>query len=145
AVNQGLFRADVTYDGIADIAYVAIASANGRFGGLRCANTEFSASNGITGVYAPGVQFMGPVYIGDVDAFDFATPALVIGSAMDRTIVAGGDLQQTNSQAVKVSGLTRLEFVNGATSHSVALPAQGNKGQLEPNGIDVTSQVVVNP
>ncbi len=145
AVNQTLFRDDVTYDGVADIAYIAILSANGKFGGLRTANTSFFATRGLTGVYAPGVQFTGPLFVGDINAFDSATPVLMIGSATGTTSINGGNLSQTNARAVQVSGLTQLTFVAGSTSHGTAQSAKTNLGRLEQNGIDVTSQVVVNP
>jgi hypothetical protein len=145
AINQGLFPAGTEYDGIADIAAISIASTNGRFGGLRCANAFFFSDTGTTGVDAPGVQFAGPVYIGDISAFDTASASLVIGSCADRTLIAGGDLQQANNTAVKVAGLTRLEFVAGATSGGDVLPAQTNKGTLMQDGVDVTSTIVVNP
>lgn len=145
AVNQSLFRDDVTYDGVADLGYIAILSANGKFGGLRCANIGFFASNGLTGVYAPGVQFTGPVYVGDIDAFDDAEPVLVLGSAQGDTWITGGNLAQTNAKPVRVSGLTQLKFVAGATSHGTALPAQANQARLERDGVDVTAQIVVGP
>jgi hypothetical protein len=71
---------------------------------------------------------------------------LVIGGATD-TRITGGDLKQPNNQSVKVSGLTRLRFVDGTNSHGVVQPAQTNKAQLIDNdtGTDVTSKVVVNP
>lgn len=145
AVNQALFRDDVTYDGLADIAFIAIASTDGKFGGLRTANTSYFASKGITGVYAPGVQFTGPVYVGDINAFDAATPYLALGSATGETQINGGDLAQTNGRAVQVSGLTQLRFVAGTTSHGGALAAKANQARLEQNGTDVTATIVVNP
>lgn len=145
ALYQALFRDDVTYDGVADLAYISILSANGKFGGLRCANVSFFASKGFTGVYAPDVQFTGPVYVGDIDAFDDAEPVLVLGSATGDTLITGGDLSQTNTRAVQVSGLTQLKFVAGSTSHGSALPAQSNQARLERDGVDVTAQIVVNP
>src|SRR5690606_34045086 len=85
AIDQTLFRADVSYDGVADLAYIAILSSNGKFGGLRCANASFFATKGLTGIYAPGVQFTGPVYVGDIDAFDDAESVLQLGSAQGDT------------------------------------------------------------
>lgn len=144
AVNAALFRDGVAYDGWADIAYIAITSTDGKFGGLRTANASYFATKGITGVYAPGVQFTGPVYIGDVNAFDTAIPAIVIGSAAEVQI-NGGDLAQSNQRAVQVSGVSRLRFVNGGNSHGVEVAAQTNKARLEQNGIDITAQIVVSP
>lgn len=144
AVNQALFRPDVTYDGFADIAFLAISSANGKFGGVRTANASYFATTGITGLYAPNVQFTGPVYIGDINASDTATPMLVLGSGSNVRIT-GGDLFQTNSRAVQVAGITQLQFVAGSNSHSTLFPAQLNQARLEENGTDVTAQIVVNP
>jgi hypothetical protein len=144
AVNQGLFRDDVTYDGVADIAFIAILSTNGKFGSVRTGNTSYFATNGFTGVYAPGVQFTGPVFVGDISAADTATPVLVLGAAGD-TRVAGGDMLQSNGRPVKVAGVTQLRFVNGTKSNGKGLPAQANKAVFQQNGVDVTNQIVVNP
>src|SRR5690606_10732522 len=95
AVNQALFKADVTYDGVADIAFIAILSNNGKFGGLYAGNVSFFAVNGLTGLYAPDVAFGGPVTIGDIDAHDEARPVLKVGSASAGIRVAGGDLAQS--------------------------------------------------
>jgi len=146
AVNQALFKSGVTYDGMADLAFIAICSTNGKFGGVRTANASYYAAKGYTGIYAPGVQFTGPVYAGDLNASGTATPVLLLGSATNNTWITGGDLLQLNGQPVKVSGLTQLKFAAGSTSHGVAdLPAQKNKAVLQQNGADVTAQIVVNP
>ena len=144
AVNQALFKSNVTYDGMADLAFIAISTTNGKFGGLRVSNGNFYAAKGMTGVYAPGVAFQGPVFIGDINASDAATPVIVIGSSPD-TRITGGDLLQANGKPVQVSGLTQLKFTAGSTSNGGALNAQTNKGVLMQGGTDVTAQVVVNP
>ncbi len=144
AVNQSLFRSDVTYDGLADIACLAIVGGNGKFGGLRSANASYFATKGVTGVYAPGIQFDGPIFVGDVNAFDAATPVLLIGSGGDVRIT-GGQLRQTNSQPVQVGGLPQLQFVNGSTSHGTLFPFQSNQGVLQQNGVDVTAQLAPRP
>jgi hypothetical protein len=144
ALNPSLFRDDVAYDGVADLAFLAIASANGKFGGVRTANVNFYATQGLTGIYAPGVRFTGPVYVGDINASDSATGVLLLGSSAD-VRVAGGDLLQSNGQAVQVSGISALRFVDGSTSHGGRLPAQTNRARLEQNSADVTAQIVVNP
>jgi len=136
-------HAATTYDGVADVAFIAIASANGKFGGLRAAGASCFAAKGLTGIYAPGVQFTGPVFISDITASDTATPVFVIGSSAD-TRITGGDLLQTNGRPVQVAGLTQLKFTAGGTSNNVALPVQTNKAVLQQNGVDVTSQIVVN-
>ena len=133
------------YDGFADIAFIAISSTNGKFGGVRTANANYFATKGLTGLYAPGVAFQGPVYLGNVSAFDDATPVIVIGSATGNTWINGGDLVQDNGRAVQVSGLTQLHFKAGSDSHGNLLAAKANQARLEQNGTDVTAQIVVNP
>lgn len=144
AVNQALFKTGVSYDGFADIAFIAISSLNGKFGGVRTANTTYFARRGYTGLYAPGVAFSGPVFIGDIIAFESAQPVIMLGSASD-TRITGGDLSQDNGRAVRVSGLTQLRFTDGSDSHGHTLTAQVNRARLEQNGVDVTAAIVVNP
>ena len=129
------------YDGTADLAFIAIASVNGKFGGVRTANGSYYATKGLTGVYAPGVQFTGPVYVGDINASGSASPVLVLGSATNNTWITGGDLFQANGQPVKVSGITQVKFTDGTTSGGALLPAQPIQGRLTQNGVDVTSQL----
>ncbi|HVS54592.1 MAG TPA: family 43 glycosylhydrolase [Opitutaceae bacterium] len=144
AVNQALFRDGVAYDGVADIGFVAIMSTDGKFGGLRAGNVNFFDVRGLTGLYAPGVAFGGPVYVGNVQATDAATPALVIGAG-DDVRITGGDLRQRDGRAVQVAGIARLQFTAGETSQGKSLPAQNNAARLEQDGVDVTAQIVVNP
>src|SRR5690606_27374285 len=108
------------------------------------ANANYFAAKGLTGLYAPGVAFQGPVYIGDIIASATATPVLIIGSASD-TRITGGNLGQDNDAAVEVAGLTQLKFTDGSDSHGNTLTAQTNAGVLKDNGVDVTAQIVVNP
>ena len=145
AVNwTPLAKNGVTYDGIADLAFVAIASTDGQFGGVRTADASYSATKGLTGVYAPGVTFTGPVYVGDINATELAAPVLLISSSPD-TRITGGDLLQTNGQPVQVSGLSQLKFTAGQDSQGRAITAKANRGLLQQNGVDVTAQLVVNP
>jgi len=144
AVNQALFRSDVAYDGLADIAFLALTSSDGRFGGVRTSNVTYFATRGLTGLYAPGVEFTGPAFVGDLSAYDDATGAFVLGSGSD-VRVAGGNLAQPNGRAVRVGGISQLKFVAGTTSHGTLLAAQANQARLEQDGVDVTSQIVVNP
>jgi hypothetical protein len=134
----------VTYDGFADLAYIAISSTDGQFGGVRTANARYWATRGITGLYAPGVEFTGPVFVGDINATDAATPQLVLGASSDVRIT-GGNLLQMNGQPVRVSGITQLKFAAGTDSQGTPIAAQMNRGRLEQNGVDVTAQIVVNP
>ena len=137
-------HATTAYDGVADIGFIAITSTNGKFGSLRASNANCFATQGYTGIYAPGVTFTGPVFIGDINASAAATPVFIIGSSPD-TRITGGDLLQANGQPVKVSGLTQLKFTDGTKSSGATLPAQTNKAVLQQNGTDVTAQIVVNP
>ena len=132
------------YDGVADLAFIAISSTNGKFGGIRTADANYFATKGLTGIYAPGVQFTGPVFIGDISASASATPVVIIGSSPD-TRITGGNLYQANSQPVIVSGLTQLKFTPGLDSQGRAVAAQSNRAVLLQNGTDVTNQIVVNP
>ena len=141
--NPALFK-EVAYDGFADLAFIAITSTDGKFGGLRAANASFLAAKGLTGIYAPTVQFTGPVFVSDITASDAATPVLVLGSSADVRIT-GGDLLQANGRAVQVSGVAQLKFTPGSNSHGVGFNAQTNRARLEQNGADVTAQIVVNP
>ena len=140
AVNQTLFRSDVTYDGIADIAFIAITSTDGKFGGLRAANASLFAAKGYTGVYATGIAFSGPVFVNNIAAFGSAAPVMLLGSVSDAR-VTGGDFAQNNGQSVAVSGITLLNFVAGTTSHGGSLPALVNQAQLVQAGVNVTSQI----
>lgn len=136
-------HASTAYDGVADIAFIAIASTNGKFGGVRASNASFLATKGMTGLYAPGVQFQGPVFIGDINASATASPVIIIGSSPD-TRITGGDLFQANAEPVTVSGLTQLKFTAGTASTGLTLAAQTNRGVLQQNNADVTAQIVVN-
>jgi hypothetical protein len=144
AVNQSLFRDDVDYSGVAGIAYIAIQSTDGKFGGVRTGDVTYFATAGFTGVYAPGVQFLGPVNIGEIAAYDSAQPVIVLGSC-ESSRITGGSLMQPNGKPVMVSGLTALLFVDGTTSAGLLQLAQQNEGVLEENGVDVTDRIVVNP
>ncbi len=143
--NPDLFKDGVSYDGVADIAFIAITSADGKFGGVRTADASYFATQGLTGIYAPGVTFTGPVYVGDVSASGAARPVLLLGGATGDTWITGGDLLQSNGQPMRVSGITQLKFMAGQNSHGVVLPAQNNKTILLQNGVDVTTAIVVNP
>lgn len=144
AVNQALFRDDVSYDGVADIAFIAISSVDGKFGGVRAANASYFATKGHTGILAPDVEFGGPVFVADVHAAESATAVLRLGRAADIR-VTGGDLFQGNQQPVQVSGFAQLRFTDGSTSAGRLLPANACRGRLVLNGSDVTDQIVVNP
>jgi hypothetical protein len=141
AVNQALFPAGTTYDGVADIGLISIATTNGKFGGIRAANASFFRTTGLTGISAPGVAVQGPTFVGDITADTNATPVLIFGSTTDVRIT-GGDLEQLNNRAVQVDGITRMNFTAGTKSSGATLPAQANRARLEQNGVDVTTQLV---
>ena len=141
---SGPYRSGVTYDGFADIAFIAITSTDGKFGGLRAANAHIWESRGFTGLYAPNVQFTGPVFVGDISASSDATPVMIIGSGSDVRIT-GGDLLQPNGRAIQVKGISQLKFSAAYDSHGNFFAAKNNQAQLEQEGLNVNSQVVVNP
>lgn len=151
AVNQALFR-DIPYDGIADLARVIITSTTQGFGGLRTGNVEYWASNGDTGLSAPGVRFTGPINLYNISAHDQALPVLVTGAISPRTIgieridgavsVAGGDMAQANNKPVRLGDAATLFSTAGEDSHGNGLPAQVNRGVFMRNGQDVTAAVV---
>jgi hypothetical protein len=145
AVNQGLFRSDMNYDGVADIAFIAILSQNGNFGGVRTANVHYFASRGITGIYAPSVHFMGPVYIGELTAYDEAVPVLVCARNNGETLVTGGSLEQVNGRPIEIAGFARLRFSAGTDSHGNPQPAEANRGVLRQNSQIVTREIVQDP
>lgn len=144
AGNQTLFHDDVTYDGFADIAFIAIETTNGKFGGVRASNTHFFADRGMTGIYAPGVAFQGPLFVGNITAFGTAVPVLITGSTTDAR-VTGGDMLQDNAAAVQVSGISRLAFTDGSDSHGQLRTAQQNRAVFISGGETVTDEVVVDP
>lgn len=144
AIDPTLFKAEAAYDGVANLSFIAIQSANGKFGGIRTGNVHFYAYRGFTGIYAPGVEFVGPVNVGDITAFESAAPLLVFGAA-EAVRIAGGNMGQDNGVAVKVSGIEKIQFADGETSHGDRVPAQANAAVYIDDGVDVTDSIVVNP
>ncbi|HWA86716.1 MAG TPA: autotransporter-associated beta strand repeat-containing protein [Opitutus sp.] len=142
AIDQSLFRDGVDYDGVADVALVDLASTSGAFGGLFTGDASYADTTGWTGVYAPGVEFTGPVYLEDMSAADSATPVILLGAADEDTRITGGDLLQGNGAPVQVSGITRLQFTDGTDSGGHTLPAQANQARLVEDGVDVTDRLV---
>jgi hypothetical protein len=136
ALNQALFPAGVTYDGLADIARLTIVSDPSNpgglstFGGIRVGNAQFYESRGTTGIVANNVNVQGPVIIGDVSALLDATPMLVfgVGSQFATLTVAGGDLFQQNGRAIVISGFQAFNMTSGATSDCGTLTVQPNRG-----------------
>lgn len=155
-LNNGnpIFRATETYDGIADVALVTIASTNGKFGGVRMAGAALSRSAGRTGLDAAGIEFTGRVLLHDLMATGTATPVLLTGAVgtaeadpnfRGKLNVAGSNLAQPNGQPVQVGGLEKVRFIANRNSHHVLLPAQNNAATFTRAGADVTAAVVENP
>ncbi len=144
AVNQALFIDGVTYNGMADIASIAIAG-NGSFGALLTANTVYSGSRGYVGVYAPNVQLNDRLFVGDVSATETGSPTLVLAGVATPARITGGDILQGNARAIQITGLARLEMSAGTDSHGVQQVAQPSRGRVERAGVDVTAEVVIQP
>lgn len=150
-----IFVPGVEYDGIADVAFIAIGSPTGKFGALRCGNAGFFGTAGLVGVYAPLVQFEGAFNIHDVTVTHEGIPALLTGkigadvgtAEISRTSinVCGGSLAQSNARAVQVGDARWVRFASGITSHGHFLPAQANQASYTRYGVDVTSEIVLGP
>lgn len=155
ANGNPLFPAGETYDGIADVAVVSIASANGKFGGFYCASAGFFRDHGPTGLNAPGVEFTGRVLLHDLTATGTATPVLLTGAVgtrenvgsdfQGRINVAGGDMHQPNGQAVETGDAQAVKFRDNYTSHYVHQPARANRAAYTRAGANVTALLVENP
>ncbi|HVU25651.1 MAG TPA: acetylxylan esterase [Opitutus sp.] len=145
AINQGLFTNHPAAHTGATIASIAILSANGKFGGVRTANAFYTGNAGLVGLYAPGVEFVGPVYLGEIRADGAATPTLTLGAADTTTAITGGTLQQANNRPVQVDGLATLHFLDGTSADGDLEPAQPCAARLQQDGTDVTAQIVDAP
>ena len=141
-----IFKAGTNYDGVADIARLAIASPTNRFGGLLGANAHYWHDSALTGIYAPGIVFSdGRFFLHDLNARGTASPVIRIGGASN-TRVTGGSLKQDNNASIVVEGLTQLRMAAGTDSHGNSLAAQANQGKLvNTAGADVTATVIVGP
>ncbi|MEO5958296.1 MAG: immunoglobulin domain-containing protein [Opitutaceae bacterium] len=143
AVDQSLFRSNVTYDGMADIASLTIHTLYGQFGGVRTANASYFANAGYTGLYAPGVEF-DRVYIGDINASDTASPTFTVRIS-HATEIHGGDALQSNNRWVQVGSMTVIHFEAGTKSDGTFQPAQSNRARFELDGMDTTERTIVSP
>ena len=145
--NPAFLFEGLEYDGVADIRLVALASPVGRFGGVRTANVEYFGAAGLTGLYAPDLQFTGPVYVHNVSASDTAAPVLLTGpiGAPTRVGITGGDLLQPNAAAIAFGDAEGVSMLAGTTSHSVLQPAQANQGTFQRFGQPVESGFVQGP
>lgn len=121
AVNQALFPAGQSYDGVADVQLLQI---NGTaMASVLAGNTRFSGSTGNTGVLAPDTNIKTRAVIHDIKASGTATPVLRFGAGstfaqdLGSILLAGGDLTQPNGAAIDVS------TGNGATLPSIVTVA----------------------
>jgi len=150
AVNPTLFPAGTIYDGVADIGLIQIngdpANPGGysTFGGIRTGNAQFFNFNGRTGIYADHVLVQGPVIVGDLAAYDQATPYLLFdpGSQFATLNVAGGDMLQPNGRPIQMNGFHRLNFSAGTRSDGAPMPVQKNRGRFVRDGVDVTDELM---
>ncbi|HVU23593.1 MAG TPA: serine hydrolase [Opitutus sp.] len=144
AVNQALFKEGIAYDGVADLATLAIAGATGRVAGIYLGNAHCFARAGTTGIYAPGVEASGPVRVGNVEAFDRALPVLMFGSLAELS-VTGGDLKQDNGWAVRERGIARVRFQGGGRSDGAELPRLANGATFVTDSETDVSAAIVAP
>jgi hypothetical protein len=79
-----------------------------------------------------------------MSASDSPSAVLLLGTG-DDVRITGGDMLQANNQPVRISGVAQLKFTAGTTSHGLLLPAQANRARYEQDGIDVTTNIVLNP
>jgi hypothetical protein len=145
--GNGIFRAGTAYDGVADVALLAISSPTSAFGAVLSANAHYWHDRGITGIYAPGVTFSsgGRVFLHDLGARGSATPVVRLGGATDVRIT-GGDLKQDNNASIVVSGMAQIRMAAGTDSHGNALAARTNQGRLvDLAGADVTATTITGP
>jgi hypothetical protein len=149
AVNQTLFRSDVTYDAMADVQLVQIDGSE--IGAVLLGNVRFGGSTGSIGLDAANTAVKYRVIVGDLDARDDATPLLRIGSgsalAWDdgAMLIAGGALHQTNGLAVDVSSSAgsawpQIHAIDGTKSSGELVPAKTVEGGLlskQPGSVSV--------
>lgn len=143
AIDQSLLRTDVTYDAMADLASLTIHTLYGQFGGVRAGNATFYATKGYTGLYAPGVNFE-LVYVGDLSAFDAATPVFTVNSSQ-HTEIKGGDFLQDNGRWVEVGSRTVIHFEAGTKSDETYQAAKHNLAAFQQDGTDTTERTIVSP
>ncbi len=109
-VNQSIIKPGEVYDGFADLAELEIVpdseNPNGAvFGGIRAGNANFWAHEGRTGIHASNVHVQTVVRIGDMQAFDNASPALVFGrnsQFVELDVAEDGTLVQPNGRLIAV-------------------------------------------
>ena len=128
--NFGPLDTGADLDGVADIARITIVAdpsqpGGSTFGGIRTANAMYSDDSGVVGIAADGVQVQSVVLIGDIDASNSGIPTLLFGdnSQFGTVEIAGGDLAQSNGEAINDGGFQTVSFIDGTTSDGVLQPA----------------------
>lgn len=125
AINQALFPAGMTYDGIADVKLLQISGS--AIASVLTGNTRFSGSTGLTGIFAPNTNVKNRAVLHDIKASSSATPVLQFGSgstfSQDAGAIrlAGGNLIQPNNASIDVtagSGATVASIVTTANIRS---------------------------
>jgi hypothetical protein len=125
AVNQALFPAGQTYDGVADVQLLQISGA--AMASVLAGNTRFSGASGMTGIFAPNTAIANRAILFDIEATGAATPVLQFASGSTFTqdtgavVVAGGDLIQPNGASIDISsgtGTTLAKIVTVANTRS---------------------------
>ncbi len=144
--NPGVTRADVAYDGWADIRALGLDSTDRGLGGLYLGNARFSGDAGPIGLHAPTVATIGRVAVHAISATSAGQPQLVFatdGTAEVR--IAGSSLQQPNGAAIAVAGIVGVTMAAGQGSSGQSAPAAAIAGHLVQNGVDITDFLVTGP
>ena len=146
AANFGPLDTGADLDGVADIARITIVAdpsqpGGSTFGGIRTANTMYSDDTGVVGIAADGVQVQSVVLIGDIDASNSGIPTLLFGdsSQFGTVQIAGGDLAQSNGEAINDGGFQTISFIDGMTSDGVLQPAGVFAGAFQNGEYRVTA------
>ena len=144
--NPGVTRADVTYNGWANVRSLGILSTTGSLGGLFLGNVLFVAEAGPVGLFAPNVRSVGTVNLHEIMAWEAGRPGLAFEPAAQVAVrITGGSLLQLNGLPVRVRGLASVRMAAGQGSSGEPAPAQTALGELVEDGNDVTSVLVTGP
>ncbi len=153
SANFGALDTGADLDGVADIARITIVAdpsqpGGSTFGGIRTANAMYSDDTGVVGIAADGVQVQTTVIIGDIDASNSGIPTLLFGdnSQFGTVQVAGGDLAQSNGEAINDGGFQTVSFIDGMTSDGVSQPAGTflgafSSGEQRISALDTSTEI----
>ena len=153
SANFGALDTGADLDGVADIARITIVAdpsqpRGSTFGGIRTANAMYSDDTGVVGIAADGVQVQTTVIIGDIDASNSGIPTLLFGdnSQFGTVQVAGGDLAQSNGEAINDGGFQTVSFIDGMTSDGVSQPAGTflgafSSGEQRISALDTSTEI----